>query len=181
LSLSLTIPVQSQPDVNATSLAAVIGPLLAGQNAQSALLQLSPQTNHIAASTGGVTAVSNALDPLTPRGATPAANAALSLVIAKVQSNLQGISGSVSRPLTQVVQSPVFQQLLQGLAAGQSNSSGSVNPQPYFQKMLGELESAYAPSGVPAASSLTAFNTSEVDLFLKWLSLNEGGALIASA
>jgi len=65
-----------------------------------------------------------------------------------------------------------------GSAPGPGNHA-SGNQSPYFQKLLGELESTYKASA-PTTNG-AALNTSELDLFLKWLSLNGAGSVVASA
>lgn len=55
-----------------------------------------------------------------------------------------------------------------------------VNPTPYFQKLLGELESTYKTASGSSVGT-PPFNPSELDLFLKWLSLNGSASVAASA
>jgi hypothetical protein len=57
-----------------------------------------------------------------------------------------------------------------------------IDPAPYFRKLIGELESTYKT--VPeddSAQSASDFNASELDLFLKWLSLNGSNSVTATA
>jgi hypothetical protein len=75
------------------------------------------------------------------------------------------------------------------VASSTSDSPGSSSGEamPYFQKLLGELESTYQSSGSSGTvagtsmSGISDFDSSELDLFLKWLSLNGGGSVAANA
>ena len=67
-----------------------------------------------------------------------------------------------------------------------SGTHGQTESAPYFQKLLGELagtlgvktpsEANGTASGLPSP-----FSSSELDLFLKWLSLNGSGSVVANA
>jgi hypothetical protein len=77
-------------------------------------------------------------------------------------------------------------------------TSNSVNPAPYFQQLLGELETTYKTASAPAPAANTAGSnapvrteaqneahssgqSSELDLFLKWLSVNGASSVVTSA
>lgn len=66
--------------------------------------------------------------------------------------------------------------------AGPAIASKADDPGPYFRKLVGELESTYktAPDADSAQSS-SDYDTSELDLFLKWLSLNGANSVTATA
>lgn len=64
--------------------------------------------------------------------------------------------------------------------------SDANNSAPYFQKLLGELAGTFGAitngaAGPAGDGTNLAFNSSELDLFLKWLSLNGTGSVVASA
>jgi hypothetical protein len=61
-------------------------------------------------------------------------------------------------------------------------ASEDIGPAPYFRKLIGELESTYrtAPDA-DSAQSTSDYDASELDLFLRWLSLNGANSVIATA
>jgi hypothetical protein len=63
--------------------------------------------------------------------------------------------------------------------AASAGTHVSTNPSPYFEKLLGELQNTFNSSSTSTGDSV--LNTSELELFLKWLSINGASSVVASA
>jgi len=181
-----------------------ITPLLPENNPQAAALPQLAVRQRSAAPTGSDTSAAT-LDPLTPLANTPSDASALATVLSAASATLDSVKGDTAEAAP-LLQSPGFQLLLNVLGNSEAAASASntqlsellaspagndpaattggpgiiLNLTPYFQKLLGELESTYKTTTIPGAGT-PPFNLPELDLFLKWLSLNGSASVAASA